>query len=76
MAAIYKATKSVFACAFYHAFIDSIGTIYDWNALFDEFPGDLSVNVFCAVWLGAAIAIWVWGEKNTNMDRSNESVCK
>ena len=44
--------------------------------LLDAFPGSVSVNVFCAVWLGAAIAIWVWGEKNTNMDRSNESVCK
>ena len=72
MAAIYKTTKSVFA----YAFIDSIGAVYDWNALFDAFPGSVSVNVFCAVWLGAAIAIWVWGEKNTNMDRSNESVCK
>lgn len=34
MAAIYKATKSVIACAFYHTFIDSIGAVYDWNALF------------------------------------------
>ena len=76
MAAIYKATKSVIACAFYHAFIDSIGAVYDWNALFDAFPGSVSVNVFRAVWFGVAIAIWVWGEKNTNMDRSNESVCK
>ena len=67
MAAIYKATKSVFACAFYHAFIDSIGAIYDWNALFDAFPGDLSVNVFRAVWLGVAIAIWVWAERKTVM---------
>lgn len=76
MAAIYKVTKSIFAYASYHAFIDSVGAVYDWNALFDAFPGDVSVNVFRAVWLDAAIAIWVWGEKNTNMDRSNESVCK
>ena len=60
MAAIYKATKSVFACAFYHAFIDSIGAVYDWNALFDAFPGSVSVNVFRAVWLGAAIGLWVY----------------
>jgi hypothetical protein len=29
MAAFYKTTKSVFACAFYHAFIDSIGAVCD-----------------------------------------------
>ena len=63
MATIYKAKESVFACAFYHAFIDSIGDVYDWNALFDAFPGDLSVNVFRVVWLAAAIGLWVWGER-------------
>lgn len=63
MAAIYKTTKSVIACAFYHAFIDSIGSVYDWNALFDSFPGSMSVNVFRAIWLAAAIGLWVWGEK-------------
>ena len=66
MAAIYKATKSVFACAFYHAFIDSIGAVYDWNALFDAFPGDFAVNAFRVVWLAAAIAVWVWGERNND----------
>ncbi|NLE05340.1 MAG: CPBP family intramembrane metalloprotease, partial [Crenarchaeota archaeon] len=39
-ASIYKTTKSVFACAFYHAFIDSLGAVYDWNKLFDSFPKD------------------------------------
>ena len=34
-AAIYKATKSVLACAIYHSFINSIGAVYDWNDLFD-----------------------------------------
>ena len=63
MAAIYKATKSVFACAFYHAFIDSIGAVYDWNALFDAFPGDLAINAFRVLWLGAVIAVWVWAER-------------
>ena len=67
MAAIYKATKSVFACAFYHTFIDSIGAVYDWNALFDAFLGDLAVNVFRVVWLGAAIGLWVWGEKKKDL---------
>ncbi|MCR4777087.1 MAG: CPBP family intramembrane metalloprotease [Saccharofermentans sp.] len=59
MAAIYKATGSVFACAFYHAFIDSIGAVYDWNSLFDSFPGSVSVNVFRAIWLVSSIGLWV-----------------
>ena len=29
LAAIYKATKSIIACAAYHAFIDAIGAVYD-----------------------------------------------
>ena len=67
LAAIYKATKSIIACAVYHAFIDSIGVIYDWNALFDPFPGDLSANVFRIVWLAAAVLLWFaadrWNQK-------------
>jgi membrane protease YdiL (CAAX protease family) len=63
MAAIYKATKSVFACCFYHAFIDSIGAVYDWNALFDAFPGSLPVNAYRVVWLGASVALWVWADR-------------
>ena len=27
--------------ALYHAFIDAIGAVYDWNLLFDGFPGSL-----------------------------------
>ena len=68
MAAIYKATKSVIACAFYHAFIDSIGAVYDWNALFDAFPGDLSVNAFRVVWFAAAIGLWIYADK---MEKKN-----
>ena len=63
MAAIYKATKSVFACCFYHAFIDSIGAVYDWNALFDAFPGSFSVNAYRVVWLAASIGLYVWADR-------------
>lgn len=63
MAAIYKATKSVFACCFYHAFIDSIGAVYDWNALFDAFPGSVSVNAYRVVWLAASIGLYVWADR-------------
>ena len=63
MAAIYKATKSVFACCFYHAFIDSIGAVYDWNALFDAFPGSVPVNAYRVVWLAASIGLYVWADR-------------
>lgn len=63
MAAIYKATKSVFACCFYHAFIDSIGAVYDWNTLFDAFPGSFSVNAYRVVWLAASIGLYVWADR-------------
>ncbi len=63
LAAIYKATKSIIACAVYHAFIDAIGAVYDWNALFDTFPGDLPANIFRLIWLGAALVLWFSAEK-------------
>lgn len=58
MAAIYKSTKSVIACAMYHAFIDAIGAVYDWNALFDGFPGSVSTNVYRVVWLTLGVVLW------------------
>ena len=48
----------VIACALYHAFMDAIGAVYDWNALFDVFPGDLPANIFRIVWLGSALILW------------------
>ena len=63
MAAIYRATKSVIACAIYHAFIDSIGAVYDWNALFDAFPGSVAMNAFRVLWLAAAVVLWLVQQK-------------
>ena len=63
LAAIYKATRSVIACAIYHAFMDAIGAVYDWNALFDGFPGTVSTNVYRVVWLVAAVVLWLAAEK-------------
>ena len=63
MVAIYKATKSVIACCVYHTFIDSIGAVYDWNALFDVFPGSVPANVFRAVWLISSVALWVIADR-------------
>jgi len=62
-AALYKATGSVIACAVYHAFIDAIGAVYDWNALFDTFPGDVQTNVFRALWLALSLALCFLAKK-------------
>ena len=63
LAAIYKATKSVIACAVYHAFVDAIGAVYDWNALFDAFPGGAAANVYRIIWLTASIILWLVAER-------------
>ena len=63
LAAIYKSTKSVIACALYHTFIDAIGAVYDWNALFDGFPGSVSTNIYRVIWLTAALVLWIKAEK-------------
>ena len=57
LAAIYKATKSVIACAVYHSFVDAIGAVYDWNALFDQFPGSPAANIYRLIWLTASVVI-------------------
>ena len=58
LAALYKATGSVMACAIYHAFVNAIGAIYDWNALFDPFPGDVYTNIYRAIVLIGSVALW------------------
>ena len=73
MAAIYRATKSVIACAIYHAFMDSIGAVYDWNALFDAFPGSVATNTFRVLWLAAAVVLWLVAAKHEKKARSHIS---
>ena len=63
LAALYKATKSVLACAVYHAFIDAIGAIYDWNALFDPFPGGTAGNLYRALLLICSALLWLYTER-------------
>lgn len=58
-AAIYKATKSILACAIYHAFINSVGAIYDWNALFDAYPKSTGMLIYFGIVFVAAIIIWI-----------------
>ncbi|MBR6782536.1 MAG: hypothetical protein IKM33_04990, partial [Clostridia bacterium] len=62
-AAIYKATKSVLACAAYHSFINSIGAIYDWNALFDAYPKSNGMLLYFGIVFALAIVIWVITDK-------------
>ena len=50
--------KSVVACAVYHSFIDAIGAVYDWNLLFDSFPGNIPANVYRVAWLLSAVVLW------------------
>ena len=63
LAAIYKSTRSVIACAIYHAFIDSIGAIYDWNLLFDSFPGNIAGNLYRLIVLIASISLWLHADR-------------
>lgn len=57
-AALYRSTKSVIACAVYHAFIDALGAVWDWNLLFDSFPGNAAANIYRAVWLALSLGLW------------------
>ena len=66
LAALYKATKSVIACAVYHSFMDAIGAVYDWNLLFDTFPGTVSTNLYRIIWLGMSVALWILADINKN----------
>lgn len=74
LAAIYKATKSVIACALYHTFIDAIGAVYDWNVLFDAFPGNVSTNVYRGIWLVASLVLWFISEKKEKRSIAEEQV--
>ena len=63
LAALYKATKSVLACAVYHAFIDAIGAVYNWNVLFDSFPGGIAVNLYRVIVLTCSVLLWLYAAR-------------
>jgi len=69
LASLYRATKSVVACAVYHAFFDAIGAVYDWNLLFDAFPGNSTTNIYRVVWLGLSVALWLWTERRRTIEK-------
>ena len=63
LAAIYKSTKSVFACVMYHSFINSIGAIYDWNGLFDTFPNIIGMYIYYFILLVVSVVLWFLSDK-------------
>lgn len=62
-AAIYKAIKSTLACAVYHAFVNSIGAIYDWNALFDAYPKTNGMLLYFSIVFAIAVVVWIAANK-------------
>ena len=55
------------ACAVYHAFVDAIGGIFDWNALFDAFPGDIYVNIYRVVLFTFSVGLWLCSERRSKL---------
>lgn len=74
LAALYKATKSVMACAVYHAFVNAIGAVYDWNALFDAFPGDAVTNVYRAAVLTGSVLLWLHADRRERLYEENRAL--
>lgn len=72
-AAIYKSTKSVFACALYHSFINSIGAVYDWNALFDTYPKTAGMLIYFAAIFVASIILWRMADNKDRKVALNQS---
>jgi len=62
-AAIYKATKSVLACAAYHSFVNSIGVVYDWNSLFDAYPKTGAMLLYFGVVFLFSVVLWLAADK-------------
>ena len=42
-----------------------IGGIFDWNALFDAFPGDIYVNIYRALLLTFSVGLWLYTERRS-----------
>jgi membrane protease YdiL (CAAX protease family) len=57
-AAIFKATKSTLACVLYHAFINSIGASYNWDALFDAWPNKTGMYLYFILMVAISIILW------------------
>ena len=47
----------------YPALPEGIGAAYDWNALFDSFPGDVPANVYRAAVLSGSVVLWLHADR-------------
>lgn len=73
-AAIYKSTKSTFACVMYHAFINAIGSVYDWNSLFDAYPKTIHMWIYFVVIFVGAIVLWIISDKGKKYEDHNKQL--
>ncbi len=68
-AALYRFTGSVFACVLYHAFLNSMGAVWDWNALFDAMPKQPVMIAYYALLLFVALALFRAAERRDGAGR-------
>ena len=54
--------------------MDAIGAVYDWNLLFDSFPGSVPANVYRVVWLLSAVALWLIADRREKRAASSPAV--
>lgn len=69
LAAIYKSTKSTFACIFFHAWGNAIGAVYDWS-MFATFPINPKLIVYDILMITISIILWYIFDKR---EKCNES---
>lgn len=78
-AAIYKASKSVMACSVYHAFVNAIGAIYNWNSLFDAYPKSGADCLYFGIVFVLSLVIWTMAERKEHGGMRNpgsDRICK
>jgi len=61
MAALYKLTKSVFACVLFHSWSNALGNVFSMDFLVD--PPDLKLFIICVPQIIAAIIICVFADR-------------
>ena len=61
MAALYKLTKSVFACVLFHSWSNALGSVFSMDTIINP-PGFKLIYV-CAIQIVASIAIYIFVDK-------------
>jgi len=73
LATIKKITKSTFACVCVHAWVNTMGAVYDWNELFDSFPTRIE-NIICySLVIICSIIIWHFIDKKDKLCYNGKS---